>query len=381
MDEQAVVDGNVESVLGKPELRDDDQAAVEHSRQQELLDEIRKAVNEDPRNVALLNELGVTAEAAGDLNRARWAFKRAIRLEPRSAPAYLRLGLLYQKEDRTKPAVEALQNFLRYSADAGLRGEATESLKQLLDQDGKQLDQLCDEAPGCATLAEAWEKLGLTPAEALFLIDPEKSSGRQMMRYTMLDLAIRGVLDVTATQGVGRGDHFGEAQLQPHEALFAKYFSRFDDYVDVDRLSRAALSELNSRYSTFKDQYVLQSLVDKGYLTKETERVWGVLPVSRYAVSDKGIRARNQAKRLLKQTDGQIVKMLKSDPELAEAYLSDGGPAILLIDELPASSFQEWQDALEQMGFGPTVERLRSRAQAASQGDVVDNILKMLFGR
>jgi hypothetical protein len=201
-----------------------------------------------------------------------------------------------------------------------------------------------------------------------------------MMRYTMLDLAIRGVLDMTDNYQVGRGDHFGESKLRPHEALFAKYFSRFDDYVEADRLSRAALAELNSRYDLFKQRYVFRSLVDKGYLEMQGQRVLGILPVKKYKLTEKGTQARNKAKRLLKRTDDQITRSLKANPDGAKAYVSDGGPSILLIEEFPEDYFQEWQDKLESMGFGPAVGRLRDQARSSSQGTAVDEILKMILG-
>lgn len=378
--EQSETSKQPETLIGQTEKAGNDQIAADRARQKELLQEIRKAVSADPRNVELLNQLGTVAEAAGDRDRAMWAYKRAIRLEPESAASYLHLGHLYRREGRIKLAIQAMQNVMKYSADPGQRQEAMEILTGLLDRDGPSADETHGEAPGSQALAQAWEELGLTPAEALFLIDPDNSSGRQMMRYTLLDLAIRGVLDMTASYEVGRGENFAQAELRPHERLFAKYFSRFDDYVDIDRLTRAALSELNSRYDTFKGNYVLQSLIEKGYMEKESHRVMGLIPVTRYVPTDKGIRARNQVKRLLKQADSQIDRSLKIDPEQAKEYLTEGGPALLLLDEFPADYFQEWQATLQQMGFGPTIDRLRDRARKSGQSGLVDDILKSLLG-
>jgi len=380
IEEEEVVDASTNAISEEPEQTNEQDIAVERAVYQDQLDEKRRAVTEDPRNVGLLNELGLVAEKAGDLDRAKWAYKRAIRLEPKNAAAYLNLGRLYHLEDRTKPAIQALQKTIDYSEQAGERDEAMILLQSLFDEEDDQPGELPGEAPGQGVLAEAWQELGLTPAEALMLMDPENSSGRQMMRYTMLDLAIRGVLDVTDRHQVGRGEHFDESKLQPHEEVFAKYFSRFNDYIEVDRLSTAVLSELNSRSDTFKSAYVFQSLVEKGFFEKETQRVWGVVPVSRYVLSAKGLKARKQLKRLLKRTDNQIVGTLKRNPEQAKAYLSEGGPSILLLEEFPASYFQDWQQTLERMGLGPSVERLRDRARQSGQDDTVGTLLKMLLG-
>jgi tetratricopeptide (TPR) repeat protein len=339
-EEQTKIGEQLETLVSELGKSGKDESAAERNRQKKLLQEIRKAVSAEPRNVELLNQLGTVAEATGDRDRALWAYKRAIRLEPESAAAYLHLGHLYQREGRIKPAIQM------------------EVLAVLLERDGPSGNETHKEAPGSQALAKAWEELGLTPAEALFLIDPDNSSGRQMMRYTLLDLAIRGVLDMTTTYKVGRGEKFTQTELRPHERLFAKYFSRLDDYVDIDRLTRAALSELNSRYDTFKGNYVLQSLIEKGFMKKDSQRVMGLIPVTQYVPTDKGIWASNQVKRLLKQADSQINRSLKADPDQAKDYLTEGGPAILLLDEFPADYFQEWQSTLEQMGFGPNIEEL-----------------------
>lgn len=373
---QTKTDEPAETTVGELKTNGNDHLATEGARQNEKLQEIRKAVNADPRNVELLNQLGLAAEAAGDRDRALWAYKRAIRLEHESATSYLHLGRLYQWEGRTKPAIQAMQNVMKYSADPGQRQEAMEIMAGLQDRDSSPAEASHREPPGRQALSHEWEELGLTPAEALFLIDPDNSSGWQMMRYTLLDLAIRHVLDMTSNYEVGKGENFDQSELRPHERLFAKYFSRFDDYVDVDRLTRAALSELNNRYDTFKGNYVLQSLIEKGYMEKETQRVWGLIPVTRYVPSDKGIRASNKVKRLLKQADSQIDRSLKADPEQAKEYLTEGGPAILLLDEFPADYFQEWQAILEQMGFGPTVERLQDRARQSSWSDLIRDLLE-----
>lgn len=373
---QTKTDEPAETTVGELKTNGNDHLATEGARQKEKLQEIRKLVNADPRNVELLNQLGLAAEAAGDRDRALWAYKRAIRLEHESATSYLNLGRLYQREGRIKPAIQAMQNVMKYSAEPGQRQEAMEIMAGLQDRDSSPAEVSHREPPGRQALSHEWEELGLTPAEALFLIDPDNSSGWQMMRYTLLDLAIRHVLDMTSNYEVGKGENFDQTELRSHERLFAKYFSRFDDYVDVDRLTRAALSELNNRYDTFKGNYVLQSLIEKGYMEKETQRVWGLIPVTRYVPSDKGIRTSNKVKRLLKQADSQIDRSLKADPEQAKEYLTEGGPAILLLEEFPADYFQEWQAILEQMGFGPTVERLQDRARQSSWSDLIRDLLE-----
>ncbi len=350
-------------------------------RLQEALLQLRKAVYEDPRNVDLLNQLGLTAEAAGDLERARWAYRRAIRLQPHTAEAYINLGRLYGREGRKKTAVTTLQDGLKNSSDESEQARFYELLQDL--QDGEALKEPSESAlkPGGSTLSRAWQELGLTPAEAMYLTDPENSSGQQMLRYTLLDLATRGVLEVTDNYRVGRGEQYLDSQIRPHEAVFAKYFTHFDDYIDMQRLSRTVSAELKNRYDLFKNEYVRESLLEKGLLKAETRKILGIIPVQEYQLTSKGIRARNKAKQLLKRADNQLSATVKSNPEQADAYISEGGPSLLLLEEYPPGLFQEWRDKLVYMGFGPTIDRVRAKAPSSTGIDWLDDIVKTILNQ
>ncbi|HSG15171.1 MAG TPA: hypothetical protein VLE70_02465 [Anaerolineae bacterium] len=352
----------------------------EQATRQELVKKYRQLLVKDPRNVTLLNDLATAAEEAGEIDRARWAYKRAIRLEPDYAPSYLGLGLLYRREGREGPASDALQKYIQWADDVDELPAALDALENMAGTDQVERSEMLEAAPGRSKLSRAWEELGLTPAEALMLLKPDDVNGGQMMQYTLLDLIARGVLEVDERLRVGRGEHFKGAELSPHEALFAKYFSQISDYVDVDKLAQAALAELGDRSDVFKGAYVRQSLLQKGYLQLQSRRAMGLLPVEEAVPSSKGIRARNRLKRLLKETDNQMTRALVGDPASASAYLEEGGPALLLLDQYDISSFQKWHETLARMGLGPTVDRLGARARRSELGPYIEEALKLLLG-
>ena len=352
----------------------------ELAARRETLKKYRQLLAKDPRNVTLLNELAAAAEKAGEIDRARWAYKRAIRLEPDYAPSYLGLGLLYRREGREGPASEALQKYIQWAGDVDELPAAMDTLEELVGTARAERSEFYEEAPGSSKLNRAWEELDLTPAEALMLLEPDEMNGGQMMQYTLLDLIARGVLEADAGQRIGRGKRYDEAELSVHEALFAKYFSRISDYVDVEKLARAALAELGDRSDLFKDAYVRQSLLQKGLVELQTRRFMGLVPLEEAVLSSKGIRARNQLKRLLKETDNQMTRALASDPASANAYLDNGGPPLLLLDQYHISSFREWHETLTRMGLGPTVYRLGARARRSELGPYIDEALKLLLG-
>jgi tetratricopeptide (TPR) repeat protein len=361
-----------------PGISDRQQNDIEQSKA--LLRERRLALAKDPRNVYLLTEVGELAEASGDLERAHWAYKRAIRLDPSFADPYRHLGRLYQKEGRTKQAVAVLQNYLRYAGEDADIEPAVQSLRSMLGEEDEDNLELRAESPASKQLARKWDELGLTPGEAIYLLDPENSDGQEMMRYTLLDMIMKGVLELDEHFGVGRGEKFSASELKPHEIVFAKYFSRYKDMINLDRLAQTVVLELNSGDDLYKNNFVRRVLVDKGYIQKEPQRVGGVFPVQRYVLSDKGIRASNQLKRLLKEAGVQMDGAVKTNPQQADAYVAEGGPAILLMESYPPGYFQKWLQTLDRIGLRPAIQKTKSRLLNASTSEVIDELVRSIFG-
>lgn len=357
-----------------------DRESQEYAEKQEILNQLRQQLAKDPRNVKLLNDVGLAAEQVGDYDRARWAYKRAIRLEPDYQPSYQNLDLLYRNEDREGLAMEALEKHIQSSGKA-VRHSATKTSARREDQwqEPDEARSLTD-TPIYARLNQVWDEMGLTPAEAMMLMDLENSDGLQMMQYTLLDLVARGVLEADSRLRISRGEGYDRGNLAPHEELFAKYFSRISDYVDVDKLARAALAELDDDGGVYKAAYVRASLFQKGYLETTTKRIAGFLPVQQTVLSGKGAMARNRLRRLLDEADRQLARSLASNPEQASVYVDQGGPGLLLMDGYPAENFPRWHDMLTRMGFGPAIERLRGKARKSELGTTLDDILKVLLG-
>ncbi len=361
-----------------PGISDRQQTDIEQWKA--LLQERRLALVKDPRNVYLLTEVGESAEASGDLERAYWAYKRAIRLDPSFPDPYRHLGQLYEKEGRTKQAVAALQNYLRYAGEDADIEPAMQSLRSMLGDEDEDTSEICAESPACKQLTRKWNELDLTPGEAIYLLDPDNSDGQEMMRYTLLDMIMKGVLELDEHYGVGRGEKFGASELKPHEVVFAKYFSRYRDMIDLNRLAQTVALELDNRFDLYKNNYVRRVLVEKGYIQKEPQRVGGVIPVQRYVLSDKGIRASNQLKRLLKKAGMQMDGAVKTNPQQANAFIAEGGPAILLMESYPPGYFQEWLKTLDRIGLGPAIQKTKSRLLNASSSEIVDELIKSIFG-
>lgn len=378
---------------------------------QRRLAECRQAVSKEPRNVVLLNDLGLAAETVGDFDRAQWAFKRATKLDPSYGPAYQNLGLLLKRYQRTTPAIYALESCLKYAGRDCDRELVKQVLQELHEQEEANRIRIYSERQSVNT---RWDKavqqakepptpsyeqpdrtiekaviqveeehfqdddgtvkinpsivrplarLGLTPAEALMLLDPDGSDPRSMLRYTVLDLINRNVLEVDTSGKIGQGDQFDQTELEAHEYLLASFFDRFDLGIDLAHFARAILARLDKRYPVFKLSFVRQLLLDKGYLETETSRWLGILPVRRYVLSQNGLRVMHQLKRQLKLSRDQIQRLLRRDPQLAKAYLTGAGAGLILLEDFKQDEFTDWRQIMDGLGFEETSDEFGSMSE------------------
>ncbi len=326
---EEVVEGSEPAV----DIEESDSGLVERRQQ---LDACRKAVNRDPRNVKLLNKLGLAAEAAGDNDRARWAYKRSVRLDPTYGPAYQNLGFLLKREGQVKQAILVLENCLKYASLDYDQDAVHQALEQLwlgvedTESDAaKMLDKMLQpkesgKDPDIVQIEKALEaehaagrplaEIGLTPAEALLLLDPDGSDPRRMVGYTALDLINKEILSVNNRGEIRRGPRFEDGKLEPHETFLVSYFNRFDRGVDLTQYANVILNRLGNRYDVFKADLVRRVMIEKGYLRIETTRWLGIIPVRHYTLTDKGKRLLHDLQRQLTQAAAHARRLRRRDP-------------------------------------------------------------------
>lgn len=68
-----------------------------------------RALDRDPRNADLYNNIGTLYRTTGELDRAEDSYRRAIAINPRLAAAWSNLGVLLDAKGRRKEAISALQ--------------------------------------------------------------------------------------------------------------------------------------------------------------------------------------------------------------------------------------------------------------------------------
>jgi tetratricopeptide (TPR) repeat protein len=100
-----------------------------------------------------LNDLGVLYEREGRLDRAAWAYQRAVWRDLRFAPGYVNLGNVLRKQGKTEEALyryrqamaadarnfEAVNNFADLCGETGTHlEEAIERLRAMVEEEGRE---------------------------------------------------------------------------------------------------------------------------------------------------------------------------------------------------------------------------------------------------
>jgi len=97
----------------------------------EAVDEYKKALQFNPKEPKLHNDLGTVYSQSGRLTEAISEYQEAIRLNPADAYAYANLASLYTKQGKTKMALEMWKKVATYAPpDSDLARRAEEMLSQ-----------------------------------------------------------------------------------------------------------------------------------------------------------------------------------------------------------------------------------------------------------
>ena len=181
------------------------------------------------------------------------------------------------------------------------------------------------------------EALNLTPAESLMIISP-KASGDKMIKFTLMDLLLKKSLKIDIAEKsnflkrshsdiiISEGESF-EWPLKPHEEIIMELILehrelKLNEFVET-------LYEKISSPIEYKNKYVRDPLVEKGYFKKRKKMLLSLAPYSIYTLTDKGLEAKSKIRGLLDEAE-YLEKWMKEDLGKAKAYLSVLGSHILL---------------------------------------------------
>ena len=88
-------------------------------------------------------------------------------------------------------------------------------------------------------IAKDRESLNLTPAESLMILDPRRSKGKEMLKFTLIDLLLKKVLKAEISHEavdrafrrskelvkkihISEGENYLKVKLKPHERIFTR---------------------------------------------------------------------------------------------------------------------------------------------------------------
>jgi hypothetical protein len=182
------------------------------------------------------------------------------------------------------------------------------------------------------------ESLNLTPAESLMILSP-KSSGDTMIKFTLMDLLLKKSfkLDVDdnfnflkRSEGsiiISEGDSC-EWLSKPHEEILMELILEHGE-LKLDKFGDALYKKVSP--SEYKNRYVRDPLVDKGYFKKQKKMLLSLAPYTFYSLTNNGLNVKFKIKGLLDEAEN-LKKWMREDLGRAKAYLSVLGPHILLTD-------------------------------------------------
>ncbi len=182
----------------------------------------------------------------------------------------------------------------------------------------------------------------LTAAEALVLLDPENSSGREAFKVTLLSLIAQGTLRIeerveTHMEGAPTFNHVLIASVPPNppahvSAMLRTVKSALDHYgiVTVVGLAR---QEYGRNLNGFKDGYVVPALMARRLLKKDKKWLLGLIPLPSISLTASGETERRRLSQTMEQAR-TLPEMLKSHPERAVALVAALGGAIFLVSQL-----------------------------------------------
>lgn len=180
-----------------------------------------------------------------------------------------------------------------------------------------------------------------TPAQTLMITRPIRVSGRDLIKYSFLDLAYRGILKVYREWRlphpndaqeqlytfVSRGDRFENYIGSSHQDPFVKPFEDEDYEYQVRTLAKKVYKE-TGKASGFKLKHVYKELRANGYFSSS----YGLKYMSLYFLSSTGSDLKKQFKRILEEAEKSLPKVVKYDKEETKKILSTLGSNIVLLD-------------------------------------------------
>ena len=181
----------------------------------------------------------------------------------------------------------------------------------------------------------------LTPGEALVLLDPNKTQGREAVKVSLMWLLGKSFLTVTSENKPGFFGRFSKTPLlRPNPRSPAQLPSHLIELMQVvrragymDDFVRAARGSFGHDLSGFQKDHLLPSLLKRRLIEHRVEPFLWVFKRSRYYRTRSGEAMRNHIEAMFSDAR-QIPNYLDRNPAQAAAMAATLGGLIILMPEL-----------------------------------------------
>jgi len=197
------------------------------------------------------------------------------------------------------------------------------------------------------------ESLNLTPAESLMIISP-RSSGNKMIRITLMDLLLKKNLKINKEDKfdflkesygsivISEGES-SEAFLKPHEEILIELISKHHE-LKLKEVIELLYEKIGSSLE-YKNKYLRDPFVDKGYFKKQKKMLLALAPYTIYALTDSGLELKSKIMELLNDAEN-LEKWMREDLGRAKACLSVLGSHILMVSNYNAGDIRKFNRIL-----------------------------------
>ncbi len=180
-----------------------------------------------------------------------------------------------------------------------------------------------------------------TPAQTLMITKPIGVNGRDLMKYSFLDLVYRGILKVYREWRlphpndaqeqlytfVSRGDRFQDYVGSLHQDPFVNPFEEDNYEYQVRTLVKKVFKE-QGKASGFKLKRVYEELRINGYFASS----YGLKYMKLFFLNETGSGLKKKFKQILEEAEKSLPKVLKYDKNETKEILSTLGSNILLLE-------------------------------------------------
>lgn len=189
----------------------------------------------------------------------------------------------------------------------------------------------------------AEQAIHLLASEALFLLGPSKSHGKDLIHVTLKELVMLEVLAIerrkvkipnspsgfTINYIIYRGTHFDEYKSPEIHDPFLEPFKKRSLKIPLPFYAHKLILSLRDQFSYFKDKFVYKSLVEKGLL----KSTW-LHKISIYKLTEPGKTLQAKLLKLINLAERDWDLWAQREPQTFIELTNKLGTSILIIEDL-----------------------------------------------